>query len=64
MIGTDATGKVALQADYFVEGINVALDDSLFALEGSAAAYKSIDITDVMLSAMNPDTADAPPSAN
>ena len=64
MIGNDTTGKPVLQVDYSVEGINVALDGSLFALEESSAAYKSIDITDVMLSAMNPDAADAPPSAN
>jgi hypothetical protein len=64
MIGNDTTGKPVLQVDYIVEGINVALDGSLFALEETSAAYKSIDITDVMLSAMNPDAADAPPSAN
>ena len=54
MIGSDTTGKPVLHVDYIVEGINVALDGSLFALEESSAAYKSIDITDVMLSAMNP----------
>jgi hypothetical protein len=64
LVGTDAAGEVIVQADYHIEGINVALDEFLFAMAESAAAYKSIDITDTMLAAFNPDLAEGPPSLN
>ena len=64
MTGTDREGKALLEANYFIEGINGDLEESLFSLEKSSAAYTTMDITDLMLSAMNPGAADDPPSVN
>lgn len=62
--GNDLSGELVLKADYHIEGINVALDESLFTLEESGAAYRTIDITDTMLAGLDPDAADGPPSRN
>ncbi len=64
IVGSDPKGTVVLNADYRIAGMNVPLDESLFTLEGSAAVFRSIDITDSMVAALNPDMADAEPSVN
>ncbi len=64
LIATGSGGREVARVDYFIEGINVPLDESLFALDQSSAAYRSIDITDTLLAALNPDSADGEPSVN
>ncbi len=64
LVGSDASGTVLLQSDYIIEGRDVTLDDSLFALQTSEAAYRSMDITDSMIAALNPELADGRPSVN
>jgi outer membrane lipoprotein-sorting protein len=64
MIGTAKTGKEAFRADYSNLEVNVFLDESLFAIEESTADYRVIDITETLLSSMNPDAAETSPSRN
>jgi outer membrane lipoprotein-sorting protein len=64
MTGTDQAGEKLFQADYFVTETNIPIDESLFAMDESRADYKVIDIADTMLTSLNPDAADSPPSIN
>jgi outer membrane lipoprotein-sorting protein len=64
MIGQDKEGKDLFVASYANVEVNVSLDESLFSTYQSTSEYRVIDITDTMLSAMNPDSADLPPSPN
>ncbi len=62
--GSDKTGKQLFESNYSIESVNTLLDESLFTMDESTASYRVIDITDSLLSSMNPDAADAPPSQN
>ena len=64
MIGNDATGTEVFQTNYFIREVNIALDESIFVMDESSADYKVIDVTDVLLSSMNPDEADSASSPN
>jgi len=64
MRGLDATGAELFSARYTIREVNVPLDESLFALEESAAAWRVIDMAETFLSSLNPDSADQPPSVN
>jgi hypothetical protein len=64
MTGTDKTGKLILQTDYVIESTNAELSESIFAVDESTAEYRSIEISDILFSSMNPNAADDPPSLN
>ncbi len=62
--GVDKGGKQVLQADYLMQSVNVPLSEALFAMDESTAKYKIVQFTDIMLTSLNPDSAEAPPSIN
>jgi hypothetical protein len=64
MTGTDKTGKLILQTDYVIESTNAELSESMCAVDESTAEYRSIEISDIFLSSMNPNAAEDPPSVN
>lgn len=64
MIGSEKGGKVIFQLDYYIEAINIPIDDSIFEIDESTTGYKTIDIREILMASMNPDAADAPPSIN
>jgi hypothetical protein len=64
IVGADLSGKQVLQADYLMQSINVPLSEALFAMDESTAEYKVIQLTDIMLASLHPDSAERPPSLN
>ena len=63
-VGTTADGTKVLEADYRIEGINVSLDESLFQLNDLHGSFRKVALREVFQAALNPDSADAPPSRN
>ena len=64
LTGTDKTDKQVLEADYTIESTNIPMDESMFALNESTAPYKTVRISEILISGLNPDAADAAPSMN
>lgn len=62
--GEDGAGNMLFRVDYLVEAVNVPLDEGLFGTEEQDTGYRVVDITDILLSSLNPDAAEAPPSPN
>lgn len=62
--GEDGARNVLFRVDYLVEAVNVTLDEGLFGTEEPDVGYRLVDITDILLSSLNPDAAEAPPSPN
>ncbi len=61
-VGTSADGTKVLEADYRIEAINLSLDESLFDMKEASGAYRKVDLREVLRTALNPDSAEAPPS--
>jgi outer membrane lipoprotein-sorting protein len=64
MTGVDSAGEELFQVNYVIREANLPVDESLFVLDESTANYRVIDITDILLSSLNPNAAELPPSPN
>jgi hypothetical protein len=64
MTGLERTGAELFQANYLMKEINVPVGVALFAMDASSAGFKVIDLAGTMLSSLNPDAAESPPSMN
>ncbi len=64
MTGLDKSGRELFQANYIVKETNVPIDESLFRMDPSSAGFKVIDLAGTLLSSLNPDAAESPPSVN
>lgn len=64
LVGMDKTEKEILRVDYMFRSVNQPVSEALFATDESTAAYRVVDVTDTLLSSLNPDAADAEPSLN
>jgi outer membrane lipoprotein-sorting protein len=62
--GIEKSGKTVLQTEYILQSINAPLEGALFAMEEVAAEYKVVELSHILVSALNPDSADEPPSIN
>jgi len=64
MIGTDNAGSESFKTQFGPFEVNCHFDESLFRIEESKSGYRIVEMKDIMISAMNPDYADRPPSLN
>ncbi len=64
MTGRDKEGVTVFEATWEPGEINAVIDASLFRIDESKQGYRIIDMKDILLSALDPDYADQPPSLN
>jgi outer membrane lipoprotein-sorting protein len=64
IIGTDQAGSESFKASYRPVQVNAAVNESIFELNEPKSGYRIVEIKDILISAMNPDYADQPPSLN
>lgn len=64
MVGSDTSGSPSFEKFFRLLEINATVDESMFKMEEPGSGYKVVQITDLMIHAMNPDYADQPPSLN
>jgi hypothetical protein len=64
MIGTDNNGSESFNVLFKPLEVNGIVDESLFKIEESTTGYRIVQIKDILISAMDPNYADQPPSLN
>jgi outer membrane lipoprotein-sorting protein len=64
IIGTNNESSELFKVLYKPIEINGLIDESLFKIDESTSGYRTVEMKDIMISAMNPDYADQPPSKN
>ena len=64
MTGHDRDGTAVFEALWEPGEINGMMDTSLFRIDALSQGYRIVDMKDIMLSALDPDYADRPPSLN
>ena len=64
MVGSDKSGSPSFEKSFNLLEVNGAMDESMFSMEEPGPGYKVVQISNLMIHAMNPDYADQPPSLN
>jgi hypothetical protein len=63
-LGTSTDGSTVLEADYRMDEVNLPLERSLFEMREVTGTMRRVNLKDVLEAALNPDSAEAPPSRN